>query len=99
MRPLRIDGRTVHQVGIPFHWGYAGESVGDVANDLVALTAEPNVSIQEDKAFGVEITAGRSFNSNQTPTKPYAPWPTVAASPQTPRSAQPEGMIYKEPRQ
>src|SRR6185312_9476220 len=43
LRPLTIDGKLVHQIGIPFHWGYAGESVGDVANDLVSITAEPNV--------------------------------------------------------
>ena len=24
MRPLWIDGRTVHQVGLPYHWGYRG---------------------------------------------------------------------------
>jgi len=27
LQPLRIDGRTVHQVGLPIHWGFAGESV------------------------------------------------------------------------
>jgi formate dehydrogenase major subunit len=99
LRPFQINGQRVHQIGIPFHWGYAGESVGDVANDLVALSAEPNVSIQEDKAFGVDVFPGRTFRSNQTPTEPYAPWPTIEPSPQTPPSAQPEGMIYKEPRQ
>jgi formate dehydrogenase major subunit len=99
LRPFPIAGRRVHQIGIPFHWGFAGESVGDVANDLVALSAEPNVSIQEDKAFGVDVFAGRTHASNQKPTKAFAPWPTVAPIPQTPQSAQPEGMIYKEPRQ
>ena len=24
MRPLRVDGRIVHQVALPWHWGYAG---------------------------------------------------------------------------
>src|SRR5690606_39441987 len=24
LRPLTVDGRTVHQVGIPLHWGYSG---------------------------------------------------------------------------
>ena len=50
IKPLIINSKVLHQIGIPFHWGYAGETVGDVANDLVAMTAEPNVSIQEDKA-------------------------------------------------
>jgi formate dehydrogenase major subunit len=94
LRPLQIHGKLVHQVGIPFHWGFAGECVGDVANDLVALTAEPNVSIQEDKAFGVDITAGRTFASNQTPTQPEARWPTREPVPDTPKSAQPEGRVH-----
>ena len=24
MRPLRIDGRVVHQIALPWHWGYGG---------------------------------------------------------------------------
>lgn len=24
LRPLQVDGRTVHQVGIPIHWGFTG---------------------------------------------------------------------------
>ena len=94
VKPLMIDGRRVHQIGIPFHWGFAGESVGDVANDLVALSAEPNVSIQEDKAFAVDVSAGRTGASNQTPTVPFARWPTTAPMARTPRSAQPEGQIH-----
>jgi formate dehydrogenase major subunit len=95
LRPLVHDGRVIHQIGIPFHWGFAGERVGDVANDLVAMTAEPNVSIQEDKAFAVDVSAGRTFASNQQPTMPPARWPTTEPSPQTPRSAQPEGQIHR----
>ncbi|HXE55410.1 MAG TPA: molybdopterin dinucleotide binding domain-containing protein, partial [Tepidisphaeraceae bacterium] len=94
LRPLTIDGKLVHQIGIPFHWGYAGESVGDVANDLVSITAEPNVSIQEDKAFTVDVTAGRTFASNQRPTEPFARWPTKERTPKTPPEAQPEGQIH-----
>jgi formate dehydrogenase major subunit len=94
LRPLQIEGETIHQIGLPFHWGFSGESVGDIANDLVAITAEPNVSIQEDKAFTVEVTAGRTFSSNQTPTEPFAPWPTTAPTPGTPPSAQPEGQVH-----
>ncbi|MGN6625541.1 MAG: molybdopterin dinucleotide binding domain-containing protein, partial [Tepidisphaeraceae bacterium] len=95
IRPLQHGGRTIHQIGIPFHWGFAGESVGDVANDLVAITAEPNVSIQEDKAFGVQVFAGRTFASNQAPTAAYSRWPTQMRSPGTPASGQPEGQIHR----
>jgi len=51
MRVFTIDGRTVHHVGMPFHWGYQGLSTGDAANELTALVGDPNVSIHEGKAF------------------------------------------------
>jgi formate dehydrogenase major subunit len=51
MRPLSIDGRVVHQVALPFHFGHRGLVTGDVANDLVAISEEPNVRIMESKAL------------------------------------------------
>jgi formate dehydrogenase major subunit len=51
MRPLMINGRTVHQVGMPWHWGYEGLSTGDVVNEMSALVGDPNVTIHEGKAF------------------------------------------------
>lgn len=59
MRPLRLNGKTVHQVAIPFHWGSAGPVRGDVANDLGAISGEPNVTIQEAKAMLCNIVPGR----------------------------------------
>ena len=58
-RPLRVDGRIVHQVALPWHWGFAGTSTGDAANDLVLLSGDPNTSIQESKAFVCDVRAGR----------------------------------------
>ena len=55
LRPLRVDGRTIHQVGMPWHWGYEGVVTGDVANELTALVGDPNVSIHEGKAFVCNI--------------------------------------------
>ncbi len=55
MRPLQIEGRTVHQVGMPWHWGYEGLVTGDVVNELTALVGDPNVSIHEGKAFVCNI--------------------------------------------
>jgi formate dehydrogenase major subunit len=55
VRPLTIDGRRVHQVGMPWHWGWEGLSVGDVVNDLTSLVGDPNVSIHEGKAFVCNI--------------------------------------------
>jgi formate dehydrogenase major subunit len=51
MRPLVVDGRVIHQVGMPFHWGYMGVMTGEATNDLTALVGDPNVSIHEGKAF------------------------------------------------
>jgi formate dehydrogenase major subunit len=59
MRPLTIDGRTVHQVAMPWHWGYGGPSPGDAVNDLIVLSGDPNVSIEESKAFSCDVRAGR----------------------------------------
>jgi formate dehydrogenase major subunit len=59
MRPVKIDGRVCHQVGLPYHWGQRGLSKGDAANDLAHMTLDPNVHIQEVKAFTCDIRPGR----------------------------------------
>jgi formate dehydrogenase major subunit len=58
MRPLRVEGRRVHQVGLPYHWGNNGLSPGDSANDLVHVALDPNVHIQE-KVGTCDIRPGR----------------------------------------
>lgn len=57
--PLTVHGRTLHQVGLPYHWGPNGYSTGDAANELVHLSLDPNTHIQETKAFAVDIRPGR----------------------------------------
>jgi formate dehydrogenase major subunit len=57
--PLRIRGRTVHQIGLPYHWGGTGLVRGDAANELISFVADPNTSIQESKALTGDIRAGR----------------------------------------
>jgi formate dehydrogenase major subunit len=57
--PVRSGGRVVHQVGLPYHWGTRGLTTGDSANDLAHLTLDPNVHIQEAKAFSCDIRPGR----------------------------------------
>ena len=59
MRPLQIDGQTVHQVGLPYHWGYRGQVTGDVVNDLLVISEEPNVRIMETKALTCGVAPGR----------------------------------------
>jgi formate dehydrogenase major subunit len=64
MRALHVDGRLVHQIGLPWHFGPRGLSTGDSANDLGALAADPNVTIQESKAFTCDVRAGRRHGSS-----------------------------------
>src|SRR5207302_638173 len=57
IKPLTIDGRALHQIGLPFHWAFAGEVVGGNANDLTSMLADPNVSMHEAKAFACQVAA------------------------------------------
>jgi formate dehydrogenase major subunit len=59
MKPIVVQGRTTHQIGLPYHWGSHGLATGDSANDLAAIVLDPNVHIQEVKAFAVGIRPGR----------------------------------------
>jgi formate dehydrogenase major subunit len=101
LRPLPVEGRIIHQIGLPFHWAFAGEVVGGNANDLTSLVADPNVSMHECKAFVCQVIAGRmasgtDFKSVLHPTKPPAPWPTLDPVPDTPSAAQPEGRFTND---
>ena len=60
IRPVRIAGRLCHQVGLPYHWGSNGLTTGDSANDLSHMALDPNVHIQEAKAFTCDIRPGRT---------------------------------------
>jgi formate dehydrogenase major subunit len=61
MTPLVVGGRTMHQIGLPYHWGVGGDAVvsGDAANDLLGIALDPNVQIQESKAGSCDIRPGR----------------------------------------
>ena len=59
MRPMQLKGRVVHQIALPFHFGTAGPVRGDAANDLLAISGEPNVTIMEAKAATCNIVPGR----------------------------------------
>jgi formate dehydrogenase major subunit len=67
IRALEIDGRTVHQVGVPWHWGTNGLSRGDAANDLLAIVLDANVHIQESKAGSCDIRPGRRPRGPELP--------------------------------
>jgi formate dehydrogenase major subunit len=57
--PIVVQGRKTHQVGLPWHWGSRGLTTGGSANELSPIVLEPNVHIQESKAFTVGIRPGR----------------------------------------
>jgi formate dehydrogenase major subunit len=59
LKPLKVQDRTVHQVGVPYHWGHKGLVTGDSANDLVGLALDPNVHIGEYKVLTCDVRAGR----------------------------------------
>jgi len=59
LTPLTVQGRTIHQVGLPYHWGSNGLTQGDAANELLSVALDPNVHIQESKAGSCDIQAGR----------------------------------------
>ncbi|MEK7701314.1 MAG: molybdopterin dinucleotide binding domain-containing protein, partial [candidate division NC10 bacterium] len=62
-KPFTIDGKKIHQIGVPWHWGYNGVpglpgSRGDITNDLSATVGDANVFIQETKAFVCNVKKG-----------------------------------------
>ena len=59
LRPFTIDGRTIYQVGMPFHFGWQGYATGAIANTLTAIVGDPNTTIHEGKAFTCDLRKGR----------------------------------------
>jgi len=67
VKPIRTNGRVVHQVGLPYHWGSRGLTTGGSANDLAHAVLDPNVHIQEVKAFTCDIRPGRRPRGSRLP--------------------------------
>jgi formate dehydrogenase major subunit len=59
MAPLKVGGRTLHQVGAPWHWGTSGLARGDSANDLLPIVLDSNVHISEFKSATCDVQPGR----------------------------------------
>ena len=56
IRPLTCDGKTVHIVGIPIHWGFKGAArKGFGPNSLGPFVGDANIETPEFKAFLVNI--------------------------------------------
>jgi formate dehydrogenase major subunit len=58
-QPLVIDGKTRHTICLPYQFGYKGLVTGDVPNDLLSISEEPNVRIMETKALVCNAHPGR----------------------------------------
>jgi formate dehydrogenase-N alpha subunit len=58
LKPFRVMGNTIHQVGLPYHFGWQypeGGSAGDSANLLTPTIGDANTMIPETKAFMVNV--------------------------------------------
>lgn len=56
LRPLKIDGQVVHEIGMPWCYGWmTPKDGGESANLLTPAIGDANVSIPEFKAFMVNV--------------------------------------------
>ncbi len=56
LRTLEVDGKKVHTVGVPIHWGFTGVAKnGYIANTLTPFVGDANTQTPEFKAFLVNI--------------------------------------------
>ncbi len=55
LRPFNINGQVVHEIGVPWHWGYSGIATGDSANVLTPHIGDANTMIPEYKAFLCDV--------------------------------------------
>lgn len=56
IKPLIVDGKPVHIVGIPIHWGFTGAArKGFGPNSLTPFVGDANIETPEYKAFLVDI--------------------------------------------
>jgi hypothetical protein len=58
IRPFKVSGTVVHQVGIIWHFGYCGIACGTSANELTPHVGDANTMIPEYKAFLCDVRKG-----------------------------------------
>ncbi len=60
LTPLRVEGRTIHQIWLPYHWGSRRAwSPATRPTTCSASRLDPNVLIQESKVGTCDIRPGR----------------------------------------
>jgi formate dehydrogenase major subunit len=56
IKPMQVDGKPVHVIGVPIHWGFTGQArKGYGANNLTPSVGDANTQTPEFKAFLVNI--------------------------------------------
>ena len=56
LRALQVEGKTLHHVGIPIHWGFKGlAKPGYIANTLTPFVGDANSQTPEFKSFLVKV--------------------------------------------
>lgn len=56
IRPLDVDGKTIHHIGIPLHWGFSGVARnGYLTNTLTPFVGDGNTQTPEFKSFLVKL--------------------------------------------
>jgi formate dehydrogenase major subunit len=56
IKPLLVDGKPTHVIGIPLHWGFTGQArKGYGANTLTPSVGDANTQTPEFKAFLVNV--------------------------------------------
>ncbi len=56
LQPFKVQGNIIHQVGLPWHYGWVHpKNGGDSANILTPSAGDPNTRIPETKAFMVNV--------------------------------------------
>ncbi|RDI98245.1 formate dehydrogenase-N subunit alpha [Dyella solisilvae] len=56
IKPLTVDGKPTHVIGVPLHWGFTGQArKGYGANSLTPPVGDANTQTPEFKAFLVDV--------------------------------------------
>ncbi len=56
IKPLTVEGKTMHHVGVPIHWGFTGlAKPGFMANTLTPSVGDANSQTPEFKSFLVNV--------------------------------------------
>ena len=56
IKPMMVDGKPTHVIGVPLHWGFTGQTLkGYAANTLTPSVGDANTQTPEFKAFLVNV--------------------------------------------